>query len=182
MIDSGKPIFGYVIGAVAVAIAFLTMLLWHGLKKDFFSMDIGNFAVGLGTIFVAYVSSRSILALNRQKVSEYQVRWIEELRHDTALYIKRHQNIMLARRSSISGKVPISERSNLLELSEVRARLQMMINAESSDQNEREFLDLISQDVNDEKDKAKYQRQEIIRLSRSVQKTAWKQAKSHILN
>ncbi|MCA3562868.1 MAG: hypothetical protein IOC90_08040 [Methylocystis sp.] len=182
MTEDSKPIFGYVMVGISLGASAFILLISIGMRKPFITMDIGNLAVGLGTLAVAFVSSRSILSLNRQKVSEYQVRWIDELRHDTALYVKKHQHIMLARRESPSGKVPKGERKDLLELTEVRARLQMMINANSDDLNERNFLIYVSQDVDRTEDNAINQRKMIIELSRSIQKSAWKQAKLKILN
>jgi hypothetical protein len=182
MTEDSKPIFGYVMVGISLGASAFILLISIGMRKEFITMDIGNLAVGLGTLAVAYVSSRSIFAMNRQKISEYKVRWIEELRRDTATYVKRHQHIMLARRASPSGKVPKDERSNLLELSEVRARLQMMINANSVDQNEINFLNYISQDVHEDENQASNQRKNIIDLSRSIQQSAWKQAKLKILN
>jgi hypothetical protein len=116
------------------------------------------------------------------KHADFITQWIKELRDDTALFVKFHQNIMLSRRSSVTGKVPASDRDKLLALAEVRARLKMMIRQDTDHEDEKRFLSLINQDVADNEDDAKQQRLDIIASSRNVQKTAWQIAKSKISN
>jgi hypothetical protein len=116
------------------------------------------------------------------KHADFILLWIKELRDDTAQYIKLHQNIMLARRASPAGKVPVEDRDKLLALSEVRARLKMMIRQDTNDETERVFLSLISEDVSKDEKNARKQRSSIIDASRDIQKTAWRLAKQKITN
>lgn len=155
-------------------------------KEFAIQWDLGNTVVGIATGILAFVT----LYLSRQnqkqasghKHAEFIVRWIEELRIDTAKYVKLHQNIMLSRRSSPSQKVPVRDRDKILELSETRARLKMMIRLDTDDKEEKKFLNLISKDVEEDEDKSKQQRIDIVNSSREVQKNAWQLAKRNITN
>jgi hypothetical protein len=115
------------------------------------------------------------------KHAEFITIWIKELRDDTALYVKLHQNIMLSRRKS-GGKVSVDDRDRLLDLSQVRARLKMMIRQDTEIEHESTFLGLLSKDVESDEEKSRQQRLDIIDASREVQKTAWRKAKSKIEN
>jgi hypothetical protein len=147
-------------------------------------IDIGNAMVGIGTMALAFVSF-FVASRNNSKQAEivysnHIIDWIKDLRNDTALFVKLHQNIMLVRRDTQSGELPKAERDILLCLSEVRARLKMMIKIDSKNKKESLFLELISQDVSDDEEQAKKQRQEIIDASRAIQKNEWHEAKQKI--
>jgi hypothetical protein len=45
-----------------------------------FQLDFGNFAVGLGTAFVAIASFQAIRRSGRQRIGEFRKEWIEDLR------------------------------------------------------------------------------------------------------
>lgn len=86
--------------------------------------DIGNFAVGVGTVALAvatvYISHRNLAQLRKQKVAEFRLQWVEDLRKDVA---------------SIVALATIKNRSDqqVREMHEVQARIMLRLNRKEID-------------------------------------------------
>ena len=81
-----------------------------------------------------------------------------------------------------SNKTNETNRELLLDLIEIRSRLRMMMNPESKDTNESEFLKYIQQDVSDQRKESKAQREKIVNLAVLIEKSVWSKVKTEILN
>jgi len=151
-----------------------------------YQVDFGNLAVGLGTFAVAvasvFIALRSSKSQSNSRIAAFRMEWLNQFREDVAKYIRAHRNLHLVYQKENSNKTNETNRELLLDLIEIRSRLRMMMNPESKDTNESEFLKYIQQDVSDQRKESKAQREKIVNLAVLIEKSVWSKVKTEILN
>ncbi|MGA0562711.1 hypothetical protein ACO2RV_09690 [Ancylobacter sp. VNQ12] len=155
-----------------------------------FQVDFGNLAVGLATMAIAMVtfftSISNIKSNKNQKISDYRMIWISELREALSLFYRLQYELALIKRdyakSSGFRKQELAEtrRRLFFDISAVKTRMLLMLNPASDNEAERKLEKLLRKSVSDDVDEARIHRKEMVDLTRSILKSEWNRVKNEI--
>lgn len=150
-------------------------------------IDLGNFAIGIGTVALAivsfYVSQKNMRQQKSYKIAEFRVNWIDEFRRDVAALYKIQYEISSIKIKKSSARTK-EEKAHIRQLyfdsSELKARLLLRLKQNSENPAEAQLEKLLKRAVRSDADLAHEQRQSIRELTRSILKTEWNRAKKEI--
>jgi hypothetical protein len=150
--------------------------------------DIGNFAVGVGTMALAiatvFISHRNLRQLRSQKIAEFRMKWIDGFRVDLAELAKLRAKTIDLDRALKKTHETADLRSQFEavknEAVALRVRLLLRLKPDSDDADEKKLETPLRTAMEMTPPKADEQRREIVALSRKLLKREWERVKLEI--